>query len=1347
MTNKVCTIKSPLQPRAQICQISFKNIKSYALIDSGADLSLMSYKLFSQLPKNMKQQEPWAAEIKLQSISGHPLRAQTRVKVHTKIGKQEFDQTYLVVKGLTKPIILGCDFLSQQEACIDFGQRVLIIGKQKDIVPLSEKTELRQLDSWQCLMVSSRFKTHIPPRSMVKVPARFSRHVSLNVHTLVINPVEECRFFKDQPGLNMPNMVVHNNQRPQLIIINDTDYPFSIAKGEVLATAEPCTPQEIYSADLHKETPATSFEESVKPLLQHIADNNQREALKVILSKYAHLFVEKDSELTTTHVIEMKLDTGSHPPLRSRPYRTPLSRRPLVEEHIQKMLEAKVISPSTSEWASPIVIVPKKDGTNRFCVDYRSINKILKMVSYPLPNIDDIWPHLAKAKYFTTLDLKAGYWQVPMAKMDKEKTAFITHNGLFEFNVMPFGLSTAPPMFQLMMDKVLGNLKYKNAIAYLDDIIVYSSGTLDDHLRVLDLVFSKLQGAGLKIKISKCEFLLKNIKFLGHIVSGDGILPDPEKVAAIQEMTAPINVRGVRSFVGTTSYFRRFIKDYAKKAKPLTDLTKKNSVFNWTQQHQDAFDELRLSLTSAPVLAYPDPGMPYKLYTDASMYAVGAVLTQDYPEGERVIHYLSHKLSESQQRWPTIEREMFAIVYAATKLRPYLLDAHFTIMTDHKPLRYMFSSEMKNARVQSWAIKLEEFNCDIQYTTGASNIPADWLSRSPDALNDTIDIDVIDNKEIQKIGMQRIQELNKIPQIDVENIDPLVNITCAADVRRAQRKDSPLNDIIINLEEGHTELKHTKKFMLKEGLLYHISSPVQNDRSPRLQLVIPPVLQQSVISQLHGTNFMGHPGIEKTYDRARTRYYWENMYKDIVTFVDRCEPCRARNMKKIIAPMQEMPIPNFPFEMLALDICGPYPETENGERYVLTASCLLTNFPLAFAIPNKETETVGRVLIEEIIPMHSCPKIILTDRGGEFNSALIKYLTTKLGIHHIRTSPYRPETNGRCERFHRYMVDSLAKLMLHDADQTAWPRYLPCLLLAYRTSVNDTTRFTPFFLLFGRDPILPVDTLLQPQLKYMGDSYLPTMLQRMHKAFTETCRNMTDAREKNKRLHDRKAIVQNFQPGDPVYYYDKALPLGHSPKLATPWKPYFRIIEQTSPVNYVIKDQITGTTKLVHVEKLRAAHPENTWDRVLHVPKSILPDGERSLKEPTRIQPPRAAKLATPVLNRINPDDDPEDSIPLSIIAQRLRQRGSTKIGQTDVPPNHGVAQKRGHDADLNSGQSKRVHVEYETRKRIRATSPGPPDDVKRIKKPNTGEKAMEIDGVDTHRSWFSWLLHYLGVK
>ena len=1256
-----CSVANQNGKWRKICQVAFGKLNVDALLDTGADVSLVSTNLFQKIPRlNRSKIRAPAPGYRLLSVTGQDLEVLGKSTLKFKIGKKQLSFEFTVISHMKNSVILGSDFLSAFNVRWDFSKRTISLGTM--IVPLKDKRESESIELVRCAQ-----SVHVPPLSTVVVPCTLPKKTK---GEYIIIPLDNSTLFHDQPGLLAPNVLVNSNSSA-LIIKNDTQRLFHVRKNQVIALAESVNTSSceyINNVEMQK-----SSEIPCKVDLNNVPENFRAE-FEHLINEYSDLFAESDLDLGRTNQVKMTIDTGDHTPIKQKPYRTPFSERPKIEKTLDDMLKADIIRPSTSPWASPIVIVPKKDGSKRMCVDYRKVNQITHKNSYPLPNISEILSSFKDAKVFSCLDLKSGYWQIEVEEKDREKTAFTCHAGLFEFNVLPFGLTAAPPVFQNLMDGILNGTLGRFTCVYLDDIIIYSS-SIEEHLTHLRIVFDRLRQANLKLKPSKCDFAVKEVNFLGHRVSSDGVQPDPAKISVIKNLKPPTTVREVRSFIGMASYYRRFIDHFSDIAGPLTQLTRKYAKFMWNEECQNAFDRLKTALCEAPILAHPDLSKPYKLYTDASLKAVGAVLTQEFPEGERVIQYVSKQLSTGQQKWATIEREAYAIVYAVNKLRQYLLGMKFTVYTDHKPLRSLFTAEMRNARIQRWAIMLSEYGCDIEYQSGKLNVPADVLSRlaSGDAAEEVLILDSSEPVETPAATSEENDDFHEPEHHTLDQNDPL--LTFATDLMQDQRKDDFLSPLIENIEEGN----EMNDYILDEGILYHISTPVKRDSAPCLQVAIPLKHVSSLLHYLHDSEYGGgHGGVEKTYNKIRRRYHWPNMYRDVANHVNKCDLCKARRLKRGHAPMQDMPIPSFPFEIVGIDTCGPFPETANGNKYVITLIDHLSAWPEAFAVKDKGAETVANVLLHEIIPRHSCPRILLSDRGTEFVNAVISILTEKLRVVHLKSSPYHPETNGKIERFHRFMNDLLAKYTYKNP--LDWDSYIPSMLMTYRTSVQESTQFTPFLMIYGRDPVLPIDTLLQPKLRYLGDAYVPTMLQRLHEVHLDAKEHLKHSRERNKERLDEKAVVKQFSPGDAVFYYNRATSPGESTKLKLKWQPFYRIVEQKSPVNYAIKHQKTGKVKIVHVNDLQMADPNNKWDKLwdthgTYDPKRNPPPEDDDLQplDPPRRQPVRATRLTAPLA------DSTRAQPPMPV---RQSSRLLAKRRRVSTPPPTETANPSSYDSD-----------------------------------------------------------------
>ena len=459
-------------------------------------------------------------------------------------------------------------------------------------------------------------------------------------------------------------------------------------------------------------------------------EKSQEQELEEIIKRYQEICAVGDMKLGKTNIVKHKINTGDNKPIAQNPYRADIGRRKIIKEEIKKMFKNGIIRKSSGPWASPVVIVEKKDGSKRFCVDYRQINDITITDAHPIPRIDDLLEQFREANWFSSLDLASGYWQIEMDEKDREKTAFTCHLGLFEFNVMPFGLKNAPPTFQRMMNEILGDWLDEFVVVYIDDIMIYS-GTFEEHMEHIERVLNKLKECNLMIKLKKCRWCEQNIEFLGHVVGKDGLKPDPSKIEKVKGIKEPTTVTQVRSFLGLCSYYRRFIKGFSKIAKPLNELLKKNKRFEWKERQQKAFEKLKEKLIEYLILTYPDYGREFILITDVSGEGLEAVLTQLNEEGkETVIAYASRNLKEAEKNYPITEQECLAIVWGVEYFNKYLVDRKFTIVTDHSALKTLKTAKIpKSGRRARWMMNLQQYDFEIKHRSGKSNSNADALSR------------------------------------------------------------------------------------------------------------------------------------------------------------------------------------------------------------------------------------------------------------------------------------------------------------------------------------------------------------------------------------------------------------------------------------------------------------------------------------------------------------------------------------------------------------------------------------------------------------------------------------------
>ena len=869
--------------------------------------------------------------------------------------------------------------------------------------------------------------------------------------------------------------------------------------------------------------------------------------------EFPEVFAGEGTPNGCTDEVTLSIDTGDHPPLRQRPYRIPLTKRKVVDRELEKMLAEGVIEPSASAWASPITLQPKKDGTTRFCVDYRKLNAVTKKDAHPITHIQDVFDNLSGAKVFSTLDLKSGYWQVKVDEDSMEKTAFICHRGLFQFRRMPFGLSNAPSVFQRLMNRVLAPYIGRFVMVYLDDIVIFSRSAMDhdEHVR---LVLEALRTYGLKAKPSKCSFNIGELKLLGHVVSAEGTTTDPEKVKAIQDMAPPTDVRGVRAFLGMTGYYRQYMPEYARIARPLTELTKKHARFHWGEEQDSAWRQLRDNLISTNVMAYPCLDRPYKLYTDACDYAVGAILVQEDDAGvERPVQYVSKQLTGAQLRWATIEKEAFAVIHALKKLRPYLYDATFTIYTDHKPLKALFVSEIKNTRIQRWAVLIAEYGAPIEYRKGPNNIRADMLSRIRPLAIPTQDVAATEEEDPVPWGFDQLDR---------------------PAVRRAQQQ-------MAEYAQGEDE---DNGYILIDGLLYTLVPPSGKAEYPRL--VLPPEMRGTVMRRAHEE--VGHQGTRKTLERLQEAYKWPRQRDEVREITYQCARCAVHRTQQERPPPTDMPIAQHPAQIVGMDMCGPFATSRLGNRYLLTVIDHATGWVEAKPLTNKTAANVLHYLEAEYIPRYGPPEVLITDRGLEFRNELVKGYLAALGVDVRNTTPYHPQTNGKVERFHRTLKAILRKLV--NARAGEWEDCLGPALWAHRVSTSEVTGHSPYFLTFGRRPPVPWDRLWTMPAG-TENVVLANRLEELSQAFKDAAKRTADSRLYNHERLQARARASELAVGDyvTVRAHDRA-------PLDPLWDHGYLVTRIRGAVITVLGPG--NRQRTLNRAHIRLADPDADWDRL-----------------------------------------------------------------------------------------------------------------------------------------------------
>ena len=997
---------------------------------------------------------------------------------------------------------------------------------------------------------------------------------------------------------------------------------------EILPTNSDC-----YSA--YAETPTTEeelLEEqawddqiTVDQVVFKDLDTETAYSVREFINKNKDMFASNYLELGCVTMTAFEIQPTTRTPIYQHYYRKSIKEREDIKTEVAKMLEAKIIRPSRSPWSSPVIMVHKKGRQDRFCIDFKKLNAVTPQDKFPLQRIDDIFDRLAGSEWFTGLDLKCGYWQIPMQEQSIPLTGFTTPDGHYECLRMPFGLKNAPAEFCRMMFQLLGDLQFVQI--YLDDITIHSK-TIKEHLDHIQVVFDRLREANVRINLKKCTWCQKEVKILGFLVSKEGTRLDPEKISAIVEMKPPRYVKEVQQTMGIFNYYREYIQDFAKISGPIYRLLRKDIEWEWTHDCQIAFEFLKTKLIAEPILRHPNFELSFIVYTDASNLAIGAILAQMDNKKEYVVSYASRSLKHEECNYGVTEKECLAVLWAIKHFRIYLYGKRFTVITDHVALHWLMNISEPTGRLARWSILLQTYEFDIIHRAGRIHQNVDTLSRPILAVitrrmkkiedsnesHPKVNTSPIQDEEITAADLDAEEDLPmtdesretyrglELPAIGPKALDPYEDEALIYFLRHGRhlpgvsKKQAKRVNALYNLytlekqQNGSWELKFHPSG--KDGYK-HVLVPQRQDR-------------QLIVERAH---LLGHFQVETVLSRLLETYFWPKMRKDVEIVVKNCIVCKRHQPQRITEhPARALPIMEL-FQRIGIDLILGLPETTHGHVGMLVITEYLSKYPFVYPIKSK-TAVEQATKLFNYISIFGAPKEILSDQGREFLNKVVDEMSKICGVERKVTSPYHPRTNGLTERFNQTLVIMLKKLT--EDDPKRWDEWLPYALLSYRTRINSTTKLTPFELVFGR-PMNGFVAWPSRQIVNLDDNTIANSIQtraveikRLYSVLhPDTVERIKKTQEVQKQIQNNrtKPIDNILEYGSSVYVRNMHI----RNKLAAYAHGCYTVVGRSSNGNYILTNRLGRKMKQTYpLSRLVTVTPDEPIPKDLYLMEKIV---------------------------------------------------------------------------------------------------------------------------------------------
>ena len=1169
-------------PSAAHLRARVDGIQRDCLLDSGADVSIIPTQWVT--PRKLQP-----AERQLTAANGTQIVVDGEARLSVIFGDIRTEAVFLASPNIDE-VILGRDWLCNNDIIWKFKENMIKVNGY--FQPLEVKPHRVS----RCSRCVTQSDVTIPPRSEAVIPAYF-------VYSRLgdVTPGENWSTVLSEPtsGLRIAHTLVDSSSaRIHVRACNITDRPVKLYRGQTVSQLHAVDALEAFHDTSHAKHDENRSAAAIAEIIQKIDPSLPPESateLRILLESYSDVLSTDEFDLGCTNIVQHRIDTGSHKPSRQSLRPQARAHLPVIDKMLTEMQEQGVIEPCQSEWASNIVLVKKKDGSIRFCVDYRKVNNLTTKDAYPLPRIDTCLDTLAGAVWYSTFDLRSGFHQVAMDSQDINKTTFVCHRGTFRFPRMPFGLCNAPATFQRLMDTVMAGLNFETCLVYLDDINVFSHD-LASHFQRIRLLLDRLRAANLKLKPSKCHMMQKKVSFLGFTVSHDGVGTDPDKTSAIENWPTPTTVRQSRAFVGLCQYYRRFVPNFSDIAAPLHALTKKGARFEWTPQCSASFQQLKSALVSADVLALPTVDGRFVLDCDASDFGIGAGLSQIQNDEERPICYASQLYNRHERNYNVTRKELLALITFVKKFKQYLLGRPFIIRTDHAALQWLKRTPEPIGQQARWLEILEEFDYEVQHRAGTKHCNADALSRRPATQNGTVSAtrNIVDSHQSVSHHQQPFPPALAVPDgffdwRKLQQEDPDVQFVYDI-VQNESPRPTPESTTARNSDVKKLCSELERFFIGSDGVLRRRWIHLRKEHQ---QIVVPYGIRSEIAADMHKGLNGGHFGTRRARLQLQRRFFWPGWSKSVKIAQLQCPQCarhkRLQNSRQ--GQLQPMVVGE-PWERLGIDVTGPHPTSSKGNVYILTMIDHFTKWIEIFPMKNQEASTIAQILVNQVFCVYGLPQQILTDRGQNFESELFKEICVHLSIDKIRTTAYKPSTNGNIERFHGTLNSLLAKWVA--TNHRNWDDHLPAVAFAYRTSVQETTGFTPFSLMFGREARIPADMVYgtpeDPTLFNSPVEFVASQQEKLRDAFELVRNHLGTSAIRRKTTYDLRTRPHVYNVGDWAWLLNPRHSMKRGHKWTSPYDGPFLVTKQLGPVNVQIQRSQRSGTSVVHIDKLKPCH-------------------------------------------------------------------------------------------------------------------------------------------------------------